>query len=87
MQEDKIDAHWMDESEDGFKSCLTCHIEIDNEGGDTPREVATSTAKALRALAAQIEAGTLDDGHHPINLLDGKEIGKVYIDWYASGPL
>ena len=85
MQKDTIDSRWMDDREDDMTAGLTCHIEIDNEGGDTPREVATSTAKALRALAAQIEAGTLEDGHHPISLLDGKEIGEVYIDWYASG--
>lgn len=84
MNKDAVDSCWMDECEPDVQPGLTCHIEIDNEIGNTPREVASATAKALRALAAQIEAGTLNDGHHPINLLSGEKIGKVYIDWYGT---
>ncbi|MDE3061283.1 MAG: hypothetical protein KGJ06_09755, partial [Pseudomonadota bacterium] len=70
--------------EPGAQPGLTCHIEIDNEIGRTPREIAETTARALRALAAQVEAGTLDDGFHPINILSGDEIGRIYIDWHAT---
>jgi hypothetical protein len=41
-------------------------------------------AAALRALAAQIEADKLDTGFHPIKAADGKQIGKVYLDFYAN---
>jgi hypothetical protein len=75
---------WMDDYDPELQQGLTCHIEIDNDIGKTAREVATTTAKALRALAAQVEAGTLDDGLHPINILTGEKIGEIYIDWHST---
>lgn len=84
MNTDAMNSCWMDECEPGGQPGLTCHIEINTEIGKTPREVAATTARALRALAAQVETGTLEDGFHPISILSGEKIGEVYIDWHET---
>jgi hypothetical protein len=79
-----VDALGMDEDDPDIKPGLTCHVEIDNEAGETSREIDMTTAWALRRLAAQIEARVLDSGFHPIKTPNGKEIGKVYLDYYEG---
>ena len=69
--------------EDDGQPALICNIEIDNKFGKTDREINVSTAAALRILAAQIEAGELDTGSHPIKAPNGEVIGEVYLDHYA----
>ena len=84
MINDNLDTSWMDDEESGFKPGLTCHIEIENESDDTLRDVVASTAQVLRVLAAQLEMGALEDGHHPINTPSGKKIGEIYLDHHAT---
>jgi hypothetical protein len=81
MQKPQIDD--LDIEGDGQPG-LVCHIEIDNKVGKTSREINASTAAALRSVAAQIEAGELGTGFHPIKAPNGEEIGKVYLDHYEN---
>jgi len=69
--------------EDDGQPALKCDIEIDNKVGKTGREINASTAAALRIVAAQIEAGELNTGFHPIKAPNGEVIGEVYLDHYA----
>lgn len=84
MREASNESRWMDEYDPELQPGLTCHVEIECDRGDTIREVVTTTAQALRALAARIEAGVLEDGFHPIEAPDGGKIGKVYLDYHTT---
>jgi hypothetical protein len=68
---------------DEGQPALKCDIEIDNKVGKTDQEILASTAEALRSVAAQLEAGKLDTGFHPIKAPNGEIIGEVYLDHYA----
>ena len=87
MREESNDSRWMDEHDPELQPGLTCHIEIENDHGKTMREVLTGTGRALRAIAAQIESGTLEDGFHPINAPSGEKIGEVYLDYHATSDI
>ncbi|HWM49118.1 MAG TPA: hypothetical protein VNR11_19630 [Xanthobacteraceae bacterium] len=69
----------------GFQPGLICHVEIEN-GSGTARDIDAQTAWALRELAAQIEAGKLDSGFHPVKTPSGVKIGEAYLDYYQLGP-
>lgn len=84
MSDDAVDSQWMDKRDPELQPGLTCHIELSLDTGDTYREILAKAAWALRTTAVQLEAGTLDTGHHPIKTLSGEEIGKVYLDYYGS---
>ena len=84
MTKDATAERWKDEFGAELKPGLKCDIEITNEIGVTPEEINASTAWALRQIATQIEADELDTGFHPIKAPNGEEIGKVYLDHYAS---
>jgi len=84
MGKDTTGSSWMDEYEPGSQPGLTCHVEIENEDGKTFREIVATTAAALRTLALQLEEGSLEDGHHPLETLKGKKIGEVYLDFYST---
>ena len=86
MSKDPVDSRWMDECDPELQPGLTCHVEIDNECGQSARDIDATTAWALRNLAAQIEAGKLDSGFHPIKTPSGEKIGEVYLDYYETGP-
>jgi hypothetical protein len=64
---------------------LTCHIELEMTGGETPRDVATLVAEELRKAAALIEAGALDTGFHPIPSDTGESMGQIYLDFFGEG--
>lgn len=74
-----------DEVEPGVEACLTCHIEMDTKGGQSPRDVARRTAETLRKLAMAIEAGSFDTGFVPILGVDGQKVGELYLDFYGQG--
>lgn len=72
-----------DDFDDGTTPHLTCHVELDFEGPN----VATLNkwaADALRKLADLLEKDEFDDGFHPVKDNVGKEIGKIYIDYYGE---
>lgn len=71
---------WKDEFGSEMQPCLQCDIEINVETGASPEAVNAATAWALRELAAQIEADTLDSGFHAVKGPNGETIGQVYLD-------
>lgn len=73
-----------DDFDPDVRAGLVCHIEMDVSGGRTSREVAASTAEQLRLVAAQIESGELDTGHHPLKTEDKNTVGEVYLDFYGE---
>lgn len=74
---------WKDEFGCEVQPGLKCDIEINIETGATPEDINATTAWALREIAAQIEADTLDTGFHPIKDPNGEEIGQVYLDHHG----
>ncbi|MBY5338198.1 hypothetical protein HFO99_30555 [Rhizobium leguminosarum] len=74
-----------DEFDEDTEAALKCDIELDIQGHRTPREAAKATAAILRALAASIENGQLDTGHHPVMNLDQEQVGEIYLDFYGVG--
>lgn len=64
---------------------LTCHIELETSGWQTPRQASVHIAEVLRNLADQIEAGARDTGHHAVTSGDGKALGELYLDYYGEG--
>lgn len=85
MSKDAMDPRRLDDCDPDFQPGLTCEIEINIESG-TAQEIDARAARALRELAAQIESRKLESGHYPIKGQNGLEIGKLYIDYYATGP-
>lgn len=85
MRDDAMPFDGFDEFDPWATACLTCHIEMQILGGLTPREVAATTAETLRSLAARIEAGLLDTGHHPVHTSTGSEAGEIYLDFFGEG--
>jgi hypothetical protein len=83
MTNDNI-PHEPDLSDMEGTSGLKCDIEIDYVSATSTDDTSSTVATALRALAAQIEADKLDTGFHPIKAANGREIGKVYLDFYAN---
>jgi hypothetical protein len=80
-----MDPRWIGDCDPDLQPGLTCDIEIKNESG-TVQEINAGTASALREIAAQIESGKVESGFHQIKAPNGLEIGKLYIDHYATGP-
>jgi hypothetical protein len=74
-----------DASDPEFQLGLTCHIEIEIEGG-TPQEIDSSTVWALRNVADLIEGRKLESGFHPVKAPSGDKIGEAYLDYYETGP-
>jgi hypothetical protein len=65
--------------------CLKCDIEIDYESPSSTDDTSTTVANALRTLAAQIEAGKLDDGFHPIKTANGVNAMVQIIEMFGAG--
>jgi hypothetical protein len=63
---------------------IKCDIEINYTSSTEADDTGSVVAAALRALAAQIEAGALDTGFHPIKTAAGQKIGDIYLDHYAT---
>lgn len=82
---ERVPDNGFDEFDPDSLAGLVCHIEMDTKGGQTPREVATSTAKTLRKLATAIESGFFDTGHFPITGEKGENVGELYLDFYGEG--
>jgi len=87
MHNEARHSRWMDEHDPELQPGVTCHIEIENDHGSTMREVLSATAHALRAVAAQVEAGALEDGFHPIKSPNGEKIGEIYLDHHATSEI
>ena len=85
MSKDAMGPRRMGGSDPDFQPGLMCDVEITSESG-TAQEIDAETAWALRELAAQIEGGKLESGSYPIKGRNGLEIGKVSLDYYATGP-
>jgi|GEM_PF-6493121 len=81
-------SEWMDDYDPDpeVKNCLQCDIEIQDESGDTYRNILARVAEGLREIATQIETGKLDDGHHVVRWANGEKLGEVYLDYYGTGP-
>jgi hypothetical protein len=84
MSNDSVDTGWMDERDVEMQLELTCHVELEIEKGQTFREILAKAAKALRSTAVPLEAGKFEDGFHPVTMLDGEELGKIYIDYHGT---
>jgi hypothetical protein len=84
MDKGTMDSRWMDELDHEIQPGLTCDIKLTIESGDTYREILSEAARLLRATAAQIEDGKLEDGFHPIRMLSGEEAGELYLDYYGT---
>lgn len=85
MHDTALPIEGFDDFDPMTTAALICHVELDVKGGRTPREVAATTAAHLRTIAAGIEAGLYDTGHHPFTGKDGVEVGTVYVDFYSEG--
>lgn len=85
MRDSTMPLDGFDQIDPEVLAALTCHIEMEVSGGKTPREVANATAEALRLVAAKIENGQLDTGHHPIMSVTGQQLGELYLDFFGEG--
>ena len=79
-------SRWKDELGCELLPGLKCDIEINIESGTTPEDINATTAWALREIAAQIEAGKLDTGFHPIKAQNGEKSGGIYVTHSATEP-
>lgn len=82
---DAMPLNGFDAFSPGCLAGLTCHIEMEVTGGRTPREVSIAVAEALRSIAARIESGSMDTGHHSIATKAGKPVGELYLDYFGEG--
>ena len=66
----------MIDGDDSVEDRVICDIEIDCANGK-------AIAWVLRNLADKLERDELDTGWHDVNVPNGDEVGKIYLDFYG----